>query len=100
MTLTVIVLPAAEEDIGAAVDHYNSVRVGCGEFFRLEVDRAIQLMQLWPDACERVSQRHRRVLLRRFPYMVIYRPLTDHIRVLAVLPTRRDPAVLHNLQDR
>jgi plasmid stabilization system protein ParE len=99
MTLRVILLPAAENDIQAAINHYESVRPGYGELFRLDVDRAIALVRRWPEGYERVTPRLRRALLHRFWYAVIYRPLPDVLRVVGVVSTYRDPAVLVGLEE-
>lgn len=98
MTLPVIVLPAAETDIQAAIDHYNSVRPGYGELFRLEGDRAIALVRRWPEGYERVTPRLRRAVLHRFWYAVIYRPLPQAVRIVGVISTCRDPAVVAGLE--
>lgn len=98
MTWHVLLLPAAETDIQAAIDHYNSVRPGYGELFRLEVDRAVALIRRWPEGYERVTPRLRRAVLRRFWYAVIYRPLPDAIRIVGVVSTYRNPAILAGIE--
>jgi hypothetical protein len=100
MTLPIVVLPAAEADIRAAIAHFDDVRPGYGELFRLEVDRAFALIAHWPPSFERVSANLRRAVLHRFPYAVIYRPLPDYIRIIGVVSTRRDPLVLSELDER
>ncbi|MBK9126344.1 MAG: type II toxin-antitoxin system RelE/ParE family toxin [Phycisphaerales bacterium] len=98
MTLPVIVLPAAETDIRDAIDYYDGLRPGSGELFRLEVDRAIALVRRWPEGYERVTPRLRRAVLHRFWYAVIYRPLPQAVRIVGVISTRRDPAVVAGLE--
>jgi len=97
MTLPVIVLPSADLDIAAAIRHYNKHRLGYGELFRLELDRTIGIIARWPEAYEQVTPRLRRAVLHRFQHAVIYRPFPACIRVVGVIPTRRDPAIFPGL---
>ena len=98
MMCPVVLLPAAEDDIQAAINHYETVRPSYGELFRLDMDRTIALIRRWPEGHERVTPRLRRALLHRFWYAVIYRPLPAAIRIVGVISTYRDPAVLADLE--
>lgn len=97
MTFPVIVLPPAEADIAAAIRYYDQLRSGHGELFLVELDRTFALISLWPEGCERVTRHLRRALIHEFTEAVIYRPLDDQIRVLRVLSTYRDPAILKSI---
>ena len=97
--LPILVLPAAESDIDAAMTHYDEVRPGYGELFRLEIDRTLSLIRRWPSGYEQVSPTLRRAVVHRFPYAVVYRVLPDVIRIVGVVPTRRDPAQYTALDD-
>lgn len=46
-----------------------------------------------PLACARVRGEARRKLVRRFPYALIYLAEDEHIEIIAVFHTSRDPAV-------
>lgn len=97
--LPILILPAAESDLRSAMAHYDEVRSGYGELFRLEIDRTLGLIRRWPSGYEQVSPTLRRAVVHRFPYAVVYRVLPDQVRVVGVVPTRRDPAQYSALDD-
>jgi hypothetical protein len=97
MTLPVIVLPKAEAAIAAAIDHYESLRPGHGELFRLEVDRVLGVVARWPESYERATPRLRRAPIRHFSELVIYHSLPTIIHVVGVISARRDPSVFGSL---
>ncbi len=47
--LPILILPAAESDLRFAMAHYDEVRSGYGELFRLEIDRTLGLIRRWPS---------------------------------------------------
>lgn len=96
MTLPVFLLPAAEADIRSAMSYYDEVRPGYGDLFRLEMDRTIGMIRRWPESYERITPRLRRAVLHRFWYAIIYRPLPEYIRIVGVVSTRRDPAIVES----
>src|SRR5215211_5437064 len=58
---------------------------GLGEGFLAAAEEAVQRVVEWPSAGTPLEAGRRRVYLRRFPYAVVYRILTNgRIRVLAV----------------
>ena len=90
MTLPVIFLTDAEADSEEAFDYYQQREAGLGEMFRLEIDRAVGLVQRWPESYQHLNTRLRRVVLRRFPYVIVYRLMEDHLRVVGIVATHRD----------
>jgi len=62
-----------------------------GEDFLLCVEELLDGIRRMPELHPEVFQDLRLVLVRRFPYAVIYRMDEDQITVLAVYHTRRDP---------
>ena len=90
MTLRVLVRRAAELDLVAIEDWYESQRQGLSGEFRQSVDDAIALIADSPLAFPERYHGARRVLLRRFPYVLWYRPFDDFVVVLACVHGRRD----------
>lgn len=77
----------AEADIRDAFRWYESKRVGLGGDFVDEVDAAFaQAPQSFPI----VYRTLRRIVLRRFPYLVYFRHEADAVQVFGVLHGRRD----------
>ncbi len=82
---------AAEPEIEAAIDFYERQQVGLGFRFFSEIEDALRLISENPLAWERMDEQTHRCLTNRFPYAVIYRVKSDHIRILAVMHLRRNP---------
>lgn len=75
---------AAEADYEAALAWYlaRSPRAAAG--FDAAVERALEFIALFPDACPLCDDRHRYCALRRYPYGLIYRLDGDSVRVVAL----------------
>lgn len=83
--------PEAEEELAEAGIRYDSEVEGLGNHFVDEVRRATSLLNEHPQIGQRVDEQLSRVILRRFPYSVIYAVHHDRISVLAVAHHRRRP---------
>ena len=64
--------PDAAEEYVQALIWYSDRGPGLGEAFEQEVERAIRLIAKSPYRWPRYGSRHRRFLIRRFPYQVVY----------------------------
>lgn len=93
----VVLLPRASLAIADAVAYYEKSRHGHGGLFLLEIERTIDIIAHWPEAYELATSRLRRAPIRRFADTVVYRPLPTFIRVVNIVPDRRDPAILASL---
>lgn len=90
----------AEADILEAFRWYESKRVGLGDDFVGEVDAAFDRALEAPQSFPIVYRTLRRIVLRRFPYLVYFRHETDAVQVFAVLHGRRDRKVLRRRTPR
>jgi plasmid stabilization system protein ParE len=83
------VRPEAELDLLISTGWYEGQRVGLGEEFLDEMARLIASLGdnalLYAELFEGV----RRVLARRFPYVVSYQIVADDVVILSVLHVRR-----------
>ncbi|MEK7861425.1 MAG: type II toxin-antitoxin system RelE/ParE family toxin [Chloroflexota bacterium] len=91
MTFPVLIRRAAELDLAAIEDWYDNQRQGLGRDFRDAVDHAIARIADNPLAYAERYRGARRALLRRFPYVLWYRPFENFVIVLACVHGRRDP---------
>lgn len=84
--------PASEELLRAA-RHYAQVDRRLGRRFIEELHQTVSLLLDNPYLGHRVSSDHRRFLVQRFPYSLIYRiePDKDSIQFVAVVDQRRRP---------
>jgi plasmid stabilization system protein ParE len=81
--------PEAVDEIEQATELYESRAAGLGAEFLRALDAASVLRS--PDQFPPLDQRLRRVLLRRFPYSLIYSTAAEEIVVLACVHWRQHP---------
>jgi plasmid stabilization system protein ParE len=83
--------PEAEAELLDARAWYEEERVGLGAIFAAPVETTVTATLQNLLAYPHVKGDTRRVLVRRFPYAVYFRPLDDEIIVLVVMHGRRNP---------
>jgi toxin ParE1/3/4 len=85
--------PSAEAEIAGAVGWYQSKHQGLEVAFVEDVDRAFSEIREAPDRWPlwRQDRPYRQRLLRRFPFVILYRVTEAHVRVVAVAHTSRRP---------
>jgi plasmid stabilization system protein ParE len=88
--------PEADEELRAAARWYETSRPGLGREFLAAIGSAVELIQRHPAGGSRVPKVKRRVpvrrlILRRFPYSVVFLELENEIRILAIAHHRRRP---------
>lgn len=93
--------PEAEDETRAAALWYEQQRSGLGVEFLTAVDVAIQRIRQAPlrfAHVESLPEEHnvRRVLVDRFPFMLVYVVQGDEIRIVAVAHTSRRPGYWRN----
>lgn len=89
--LPVRIRPEALDELAKAWLWYEGQREGLGDEFRSCVDVAMAEIARDPLMWPRVRGEVRRRMTRRFPYAVLYLAEDDHIEVLAVFHSSRDP---------
>lgn len=92
LTAHVRISPAAESDLAAAFEWYERAQAGLGERFLAEVDRSIDFISANPQAYPPVHHTMRRVLLRTFPYGLLYIEEGGGITVLGCFHGHRSPS--------
>lgn len=88
----VAIHPLAERELYDASRFYETLSAGLGQSLVDEVQRGLNLLVTHPMAGTPVGTGFRRLLLRRFPYALIYQPRPELLCVLAVMHLRRRPA--------
>ena len=86
----------AEEELRAAVAWYEGQRPDLGAALFAETQRVVDLIENFPGVgaqVPRVRARYetRRIPLRRFPYVIVYRERTHESQVIAFAHTSRKP---------
>jgi plasmid stabilization system protein ParE len=92
--VTALLREEAEAEILEAFRWYEVRRTGLGEKFIDEVDAAFARAAQAPTSFPLVYRDLRRIVLRRFPYLVYFLQEDDVVLVIAVLHGRGDPKIL------
>ena len=84
--------PAAQKELNEAFEFYQG-RGGklLAKAFLNEIQRAAILLESNPTFGVIISETRRRFLLKRFPFLLIYRIDEAGIRILAIAHQRRQP---------
>ena len=89
-------LEAAQQELDEAHEWYEVQVTGLGIKFIEESWVATRRIMIFPESCEEVATGVRKCLLRRFPYMLIYKVEQTEILVLAVAHQHRKPRYWKN----
>jgi len=84
-------LTSAEEELSEAGVFHEANSVGLGADFLNEVQRVIDIVREYPKIRQALGRDVRRIVLRRFPFSLIYSVEIDSIVIVAVAHQRRRP---------
>ena len=87
-----ILHPSVEADLESIAAYYAARDPALPSRFLARLGEQLDLLAVFPQAGAPYFEGYRRVLLRRFPFMAVYRTDERRTEVLAVLSIRRDPA--------
>jgi plasmid stabilization system protein ParE len=85
----VTVHPAAEAEYQTALARYFVRSPQAAERFEIAFDKAIASIKSNPTMFPLCDDRHRLVLLNRYPYSLVYRVDGDSVKVVAVAHSKR-----------
>lgn len=83
--------PEADAEFEEASLFYESRMPGLGRAFAAEIESTISLVREFPEAGSPIRTSHRRAVVARFPYSVVYRQYPEFIVVGTVAHQRRRP---------
>lgn len=89
--LRVRVHPDVERELQQAFHCYEDRRAGPGAEFLTALFETVSRLARNPDASPLLGKRTRRVLLRKFPYFLLYVVLEDEVIVTAAFHLSRSP---------
>lgn len=64
--------------------------------FLREIDAAVERIARFPKTWPLFEAGTRRILLKRFPFHIIYREISDGVEVVAVMHEKRRPGYWHS----
>jgi len=85
------ILHEAEVELWEAVEYYESRSPGLGLDFQAEIEASVHAISQAPDRWPVRDDGTRRYLTHRFPYLVVYVRLPNHIWIIAFAHCRRKP---------
>ncbi len=91
MAAEFVLTSEAEQDVSDAYDWYENRRHGLGEDFLSCVDACLQGICRMPEQHAKIYKDFRRVLVRRFPYFIIYTLIDETISINCVFHSSRNP---------
>ena len=89
--IPIVLRPAAAADIESAMLWYEGQSPGLGADFLTAVDAALHRIRRHPAIFAKIHRDARRVLIHKYPYMIVYRVYPDRVLVLACMHGKRDP---------
>lgn len=88
--MTIKLHPKAEEDLANALNYYyeidEKIEAKFLKYLELTFDKILQFTTLYPYENE-VTQK---VIVEKFPYIVLYEQCGDMVMILAIFHTKRD----------
>ncbi len=82
----------AEEEFLDAARWYDRRSNGLGIEFIESIDAAVELIERHPEQYPVVYRQTRKAVVRRFPYLILYRIENSCILIITVFHAKRDPA--------
>jgi len=84
-------LPAAEIELLKEVTYYSKARTGTGVRFQAAIEAAVSRAATHPLGGAPSFKETRSVLVKGFPFSVVYRPSEQELLVGAIAPHRKRP---------
>ncbi|HTF86868.1 MAG TPA: type II toxin-antitoxin system RelE/ParE family toxin [Planctomycetota bacterium] len=91
MIRSVEFLPEARQEMADAFWWYENRRSGLGSAFLLAMEAALRAIRRVPEGLELIAMNTRKVVIRRFPYLLFYVVEGSRILVTGVFHARRNP---------
>ena len=91
MKYSVKVLPEAIEDISIAFNWYERKKIGLGDRFLSELTEYYIRLEINPFTYSKINDQFRHAILRKFPYVIVYRIVNEDVIVYSVFHTSRSP---------
>lgn len=91
--MKVLFRPEAEEELIEAIDWYEAQCRGLGADLIRCVDACVEQIIRQPESYPVVHRETRMALIRRFPYLILYRITVEGLSVIAVFHAKRDPKI-------
>ena len=82
--------PKAEEDLYEALEYYSQIDINLKEKLIYYLDLTFEKILKFPNLYQYETKTAQKVLMDKFPYIVIYEQYQDIIMILAIFHTSRN----------
>ena len=89
--MEIIYHPEARNELLQAASFYENNREGLGRDFLSAAQIGTNFINIYPEAGRIIKKPYRRLLIKRFPYGIIYRQTKNCIYIVAVMHLKRRP---------
>jgi toxin ParE1/3/4 len=86
-----IVKPHAIEMAQKAYRWYEKRQAGLGDLFLFEIESCYDRIESSPMLYAKIKKNFRQIILRTFPYVIVFEILKDDVVIYAVFHTSRNP---------
>jgi len=91
MKNTVTFLKPARNELIDVISYYNHQSSGLGFDFALEIEKAIDRIDKFPESWTKLSKVTRKCRCNRFPYSIVYYLQDSSIIIIAIMHAKRKP---------
>lgn len=89
--MDILLHPEAKLDLHKALDYYNSINSTIKEDFINNLDFTFNKIKQFPNLYPYETKTTQKVVLNKFPYIIIYEKYDNIIMILAIFHTKRKP---------
>ncbi len=89
MVYEVLLTPEAEQDIDEAILWYEKKKINLGIRFYFEALENLEKLKLHPQHYSFLQDDYRQVVLKNFPYKIVFKISSESVIVFAVFHTGR-----------
>ena len=94
--MTIKLLPEAQNDLNEALGHYSNIDFKLKDKFINDLDITFDKILKFPNLYPFETTTSQKVLMQKFPYIILYEQYQDIIMILAIFHTSRDNNILKN----
>jgi len=91
MSYSIFLQPEALEELSQGKEWYNLREEGLGDGLEDEIDQVLISISENPMIGPEVYRGLRRRILRRFPYLVLYKVESNRVNIVAIFHASQDP---------
>ena len=95
--MTLKLHPLAEDDFKTALDYYHTISPKLEKKFFSSIDKLFSSILEHPNMYQHEGNTSQKVVMSKFPYIIIYEQYENIIMILAIFHTKQDP---QRLSDR